>query len=204
MTQDIVIAGPVKPVRFRRGDLTRVYPELPDYLTPPEVHAIIEATRGKPRDCLLFNLLWHTGCRITEILNLTLDMIRPSLSDSPFTDLRIKGKGDKVRIVPIPGFLVAELYQHALRTEIEATKPLFSISRSQAHRLLTKYAAAAGITRPVHCHLFRHGFAVNFLRQTGNIVYLQDLLGHSSIETTRIYVRAALPDVREALGKVEF
>jgi integrase len=197
MTQAIVQVKTFKPARFRRGDLSRAYPELPDYLTLDEAHAIIDAAQAKQRDCLLFSLLWQTGLRISEALSLTSDNIRA-------IDIRVKGKGGKVRVIPIKPQLINQLLRYALDKHIPYGEPFFNITRSQAHRLANKYAVAAGITRKVHCHLFRHGFAVNFLRQTGNIVYLQELLGHSSIETTRIYVRAALPDVREALEKVEF
>jgi len=202
-TTGVTVISNSKPARFHRGDLTRAYPELPDYLTLDDAHAIIEAARvdqreqGSFRDALLFELLWRTGMRISEALSFTLNMVREN-------DIRIKGKGGKIRIIPLDPITITNLYAHAMYNKISVETPLFNISRSQAHRLLNKYAKAAGITRPVHCHLFRHGFAVNFLRQTGNIVYLQDLLGHSSIETTRIYVRAALPDVREAIAKVEF
>jgi len=201
MTTRIIPVPPGGVKRYHRfhprGDLTRAYPELPDYLTPDDAHAIIEAAAPRPRDRLLFNLLWNTGMRISEALSFTLNMVRDN-------DIRIIGKGGKVRVIPVKSQVVTELYAYAMKNHLDYYYPFFNITRSQAHRLLNKYAKAAGITRPVHCHLFRHGFAVNFLRQTGNIVYLQDLLGHNSIETTRIYVRAALPDVREALEKVEF
>lgn len=185
-----------KPSRYSRGELSRAYPELPDYITPGEAHAILEAASAKIRDYLLFALLWNTGARITEALSLSLEHIRDC-------DLRIRGKGDKIRYIPVKPQLINDLLHYALERQLPYNGLFFPISRSQAHRLLQKYALAAGIKKKVHCHLFRHGFAVNFLKQMPNLVYLQELLGHSSIETTRIYVRAALPDVREALKQVE-
>jgi len=197
MTTDIIQVKQTKPVRYRRGDLARAYPELPDYLTLAEAHAIIDAATARPRDHILFNLLWHTGLRISEALSLTSDNIRDC-------DIRVKGKGGRVRVIPVKPQVINELLRYALDNRIAYGERFFNITRSQAHRLLNKYADRAGINRKVHCHLFRHGFATNFLKQTGNIIYVQDLLGHRSIESTRIYVRAALPDVREALEKVEF
>lgn len=196
MTTALVPTKRTPAPRYRRGDLSRAYPELPDYLTPTEAHAILEAAAVKIRDYLLFAVLWYTGARISEALTLTSDSIRDC-------DLRIHGKGGKMRYIPVRPQLINNLLKYALEIQLPYGQPFFAITRSQAHRLLNKYAAQAGINRKVHCHLFRHGFATNFLKQTGNIIYVQQLLGHSSIESSRIYVRAALPDVREAIAKVE-
>lgn len=196
MNTDLVPIKPKPPARYPRGELARAYPELPDFITPDEAHSIMDAAAIKIRDYLLFATLWHTGLRISEALSLSLDSIRGC-------DIRVQGKGGKIRYVPVKPQLINDLLRYSLEIELPHGAPFFSISRSQAHRLLTKYALEAGIERPLHCHLFRHGFAVNFLRQMPNLVYLQELLGHSSIETTRIYVRAALPDVREAIKQVE-
>ena len=187
--------GQLKKAFHSRG-LSHYYPELPDYITYTEAHAILDATVGNIRDYLLFGIMWYAGLRISEALSLTLNDIRDNA-------IRVRGKGDRVRIIPIKPEVLNNLYPYAIEKKIQYQDKLFAISRSQAHRLLNKYARRAGISRPIHCHLLRHGFAVNFLRQVHNIVYLQELLGHSSIETTRIYTRAALPDVRAALEQVE-
>ncbi len=185
---------------YQRLDLATAYPELPDYLTPGEAHAIIEATTNR-RDYLLFRVLWGTGQRISEALSLTLENIRD-------TDIRVKGKGGKVRMIPVKDDLISELLRYAVDLKLDYNQPVFHsnpavfLSRSWAHRLLKKYAGIAGIKRNVNLHLFRHGYAVNFLKQVPNLVYLQQLLGHSSILTTRIYIRSAMPDIREALKEV--
>jgi len=196
MSTEIIIAGK-KPAVYRRG-LAHYYPALPDFITLPEAHAIFEAaSRTSTRDYLLFSLLWHTGLRVSEALSLTLDSIRG-------TDIKVVGKGGKERYIPVEPSLINDLLRYAMETGITYHKRILAITRSHAHRLLNQYAVRAGIDRPLHCHLFRHGFAVNFLKQVPNLVYLQELLGHSSIETTRIYTRAALPDVRHALSQVVF
>ena len=187
--------GQLKKAFHSRG-LSHYYPELPDYITYNEAHAILDAATPNIRDYLLFSILWNTGLRISEALSLTLNDVRDN-------SIRVKGKGGKIRIVPIKDRVLNNLYPYAIEKKIQYQDKLFPISRSHAHRLLNKYARQAGIHRPLHCHLLRHGFAVNFLKQVHNIVYLQELLGHSSIETTRIYTRAALPDVRAALEQVE-
>ncbi len=193
MGANIIPYSPSKPARYRRSMLGRALPDLPDYLTPDEVHAMI--TAAPPDDALLITLLWQSGARISEALGLRPESIRGN-------DLRVLGKGKKERLIPVPVDLINAL----LRRSVERTGPgrLFPITRSAADKLVKRAAARAGITRPVHCHLFRHGYAVNVLRQTGNIAYVQKLLGHADIETTMIYARAAMPDVREALKGVQF
>ena len=195
METTLVPVKKAKIIPYRRG-LAHYYPELPDYISLPEAHAILDATTGNIRNYCLFALMWYGGLRVSEALALTVDNIREN-------DLRVLGKGNKPRIVPIRPQLVNDLLQYAIAFRIPYAQRLFPITRFQAHRLINKYARAAGIHRKVHCHLLRHGYAVNFLKQVPNLVYLQELLGHSSIETTRIYTRAAIPDVRAALENVE-
>jgi len=193
MTTELTITK--KPVPYRRG-LSRYYPELPDYISYPEAHAILDATTGNIRDYLLFAVMWYAGLRVSEALSLTPDSIRGY-------DLRVLGKGNKWREIPVKPQLVNDLLQYAVSFHVDYRSRFFTITRFQAHKLLNKYARKAGIQRKIHCHLLRHGYATNFLKQANNIVYLQELLGHSSIESTRIYIRAALPDVRQALENVE-
>lgn len=195
MTTTAIAVKTAKPTVYRRG-LTHYYPELPDYISFDEAHALLDATTGHIRDYLLLALMWYAGLRVSEALSITLDSLRGN-------DLRVKGKGNKWRIIPLKAGLVNDLLQYGLAYKVGYHDKLFPITRCQAHRIINKYAQKAGLQRRVHCHLLRHGFAINFLKQMPNLVYLQELLGHSSIETTRIYTRAALPDVRQALEKVE-
>lgn len=199
MSTKAITVRNISPVAFPRQykqGLSHYYPELPDFITLDEAHALFDATADHIRDYLLLALMWYGGLRVSEALSFSLDSLRQN-------DLRVKGKGDKWRIIPLKASLVNDLLQYGLAFNVGYHDRLFPIGRCQAHRLINKYAQKAGLQRKVHCHLLRHGFAVNFLKQMPNLVYLQELLGHSSIETTRIYVRAALPDVRLALEKVE-
>jgi len=183
------------PARYRRG-LSHYYPTLPDYITYDEAHELFNAATGNVRDYLLLAVMWYAGLRVSEALSLTPNHIRGS-------DFKVLGKGGKERYIPVKPILINDLLQYALAFNIGYNDQFFTISRCQAHRIINKYAAKAGIYRRLHCHLLRHGYAVNFLKQVPNLVYLQELLGHSSIETTRIYTRAALPDIRQAIEQVE-
>ncbi len=180
---------------YNRG-LAHFYPPLPDYITYDEAHALLGAATGHIRDYLLMAVMWYAGLRVSEALALTPTSIRG-------TDFKVNGKGGKERYVPVKAALTSDLLHYALAFNIDFNGKFFTISRCQAHRIINKYAQKAGIYRRLHCHLLRHGYAVNFLKQVPNLVYLQELLGHSSIETTRIYTRAALPDIREAIDRVE-
>lgn len=194
-TKALTVIKKAKPLIYRRG-ISQYYPDLPDYISFQEAHALFDAATGNIRDYLLMAVMWYAGLRVSEALSLTMDNLRGN-------DIRVKGKGGKWRVIPIKSSLVNDILQYGLAYHIGYHDRLFPITRCQAHRIINKYAEKAGFNRKVHCHLLRHGFAVNFLKQMPNLVYLQELLGHSSIETTRIYTRAALPDVRQALERVE-
>ena len=151
----------------------------------------------RDRDRLLFRLLWETGLRISEALAFTVGKIKEG-------NFFVKRKGGRVLPVVIPPALLNDLFGYAIRLELAYDQLLFPISRQQAWRLLQRYCRLAGLERHVWLHLFRHGFAVNVLKQIPNFVVLQDQLGHKSIETTRRYVRVIMPDVRVVLEKIQF
>lgn len=167
------------------------------------------------RDLTLLTLMYDTGARVQEIIDLTPNSIR--INDTPYT-IRIVGKGRKSRIQPIMKEQVPLLKHYMEENRLlgyeKQTFPLFfnnrreKFTRAGITYLLKKYVAAAKtenkklFPETISCHSLRHSKAMHLLQAGVNIVYIRDFLGHSSIQTTEIYARADSKQKREALEKV--
>lgn len=158
------------------------------YLTPDEVRQLAEAaapTRNGERDGLLIHVLFETGLRISEALQITLRHLerfegRPAL--------RILGKGRKPRLVACPQPLAESLQAYAYRHQLTPTDRVFPINRKRAYQIISEAGKRAGLAKEVYPHLLRHSDAIERLRQTGNPKALQIHLGHASPLMTMRYL----------------
>jgi len=175
---------------------------LPYYLTPEEAHALIDATENE-RDHLFLKLLWETGVRVSEAIGLRL-------GDVSREGVRVLGKGSVERVVFVQEGLVAAILFYAQRVGLNRDDHLFRsrkgghITKQRADQIVKKAARRAHVERNVHAHLFRHGYAINFLNCAGRLDALQEQLGHRDINTTRIYLRLTDGDIKREVGKVKF
>ena len=175
---------------------------LPYYLTPEEAHQIIDAA-GIDRDRLLLRVLWETGVRISEAISLRL-------ADIGRDGIRVLGKGNVERVVYVQDSLLTAILFYAQEQAAERNDYLFPsrkgghITKQRADQILKRAAHRAGLQRTVHAHLFRHGYAVNFLNCSGRLDALQEQLGHRDINTTRIYLRLTDEDVKREVSKIQF
>ena len=176
---------------------------LPYYLTPEEAHQLIDAAKNE-RDHMLLRMLWETGVRISEA-------IRIKLGDVSRDGVRVLGKGNVERVVFVQDGLVAAILFYAQEHLLERDDYLFPsrkgeshITKQRADQIIRKVAQRADIQRNVHAHLFRHGYAINFLNCGGRLDALQEQLGHRDINTTRIYLRLTDEDVKREVSKVQF
>ena len=169
-------------VPFQREIVELDQQDIPfDYLRPHEARQIIEATTND-RDHLLLNVMWQTGARISEILTL-----RPcDVDDNGITIVTLKKRlcrkrrtksgswmnlpkpilkeKQAKRVIPIQQALLTEFMTYAYKHQIKPDGKFFNISRVRAFQIVSDAAEKAGITyKGVHPHLFRHGFAVNYL-----------------------------------------
>jgi integrase/recombinase XerD len=191
-----------------RLDAPKLGRPLPKTLTEAEVDALLTAPptddpRGQ-RDRTMLEVLYATGLRVTELVTLTPQSV--SLVQGV---VRVVGKGDKERLVPLGEEAVAWLdrYLAAARPDILQGRVcgyLFPTSRSccmtrQAFWLLIKrYALEAGISKTLSPHTLRHAFATHLLNHGADLRVVQMLLGHSDLSTTQIYTHVA----RERLKQV--
>jgi integrase/recombinase XerD len=154
------------------------------------------------RDLALLSLMYDTGARVQEIIDLTPATIR---LETPCT-IRITGKGKKKRIVPMldkqVDLLKGYLKENRLLNPEANNHPLFfnsrkeKLTRAGVTYILKKYAAQANAIKPeqvpdkLSCHSLRHSKAMHLLQAGVNLVYIRDLLGHTSVQTTEIYAKA--------------
>ena len=175
---------------------------LPYYLTPDEAHKLIDAADNE-RDRLLLRTLWETGLRISEA-------IRIRLKDVAREGVRVLGKGNVERVIFVQDGLVSAILFHAQERGLNREGYLFTsrrgghITKQRADQIIKRAANKARLHRNVHAHLFRHGYAINFLNCSGRLDALQEQHGHRDINTTRIYLRLSSEDLKREVGKIQF
>jgi integrase/recombinase XerC len=142
------------------------------------------------RDAAVLTLLYGCGLRISEALDLMPDDIRPGA-----TSLRITGKGNKTRIVPLLAVVITavEHYRKLCPYQLDPTLPLFRGARGgKLHagliqRGMQKLRSAFNLPDSATPHALRHSFATHLLAGGGDLRTIQELLGHASLSTTQVY-----------------
>jgi len=179
--------------------------DLPSYLTPDEIQAMLETCKDNRRNHAFLNILWQTGARVSEALKVTRnDIDSYGLTIKILTEKQRNKRSKPVfRIIPISPELSNELASYILHYNI--TDRLFAFSRQRAWQIIRQTAERAGLSsKNIHPHVFRHSFAIHCLRSGMPLPVLQKVLGHSSILVTMIYLRVVQPDIQEFMRKVQF
>ena len=177
---------------------------LPEYLEAHEVDAVIRAAPNS-RAALLFLVQWRAGLRVSEALALE---VRDLSLDSALPTIHVRrGKGAKPRIVPVHPELHSALVSSLQFGNIAQGDQLFKASRSTADRWIraakgkAEEARAIPAGRRISSHTLRHSYARHLLVNGIPINYLSRWLGHSSIQTTLIYLEL-VPDPTGSLAAV--
>lgn len=195
---------------------TRQVRRLPKALTVSEIVSMIEAAyrEGEPvtiRDRALLELLYGSGARVSEVVNLDLSDIHQVATEGvEVQTIKLRGKGGKDRIVPLGSFANAALLDYLTRVRPDlarnsskTTSAVFlnqrgtRLSRQSAWQFVLNASKAAGITGKVSPHVFRHSYATHLLDGGADIRVVQELLGHASVTTTQIYTLITIDKVRE-------
>jgi integrase/recombinase XerD len=179
---------------------------VPKTLSEAQVEALLAAPQGEGavalRDRAMLELLYATGLRVSELVG--LPSVGLNLRDGL---VRVRGKGDKERLVPL-GEVACEALRRYLdgpRAELLAGKTsqlLFVSSRGLPMRrevfwrLVKRYAGLAGVTSPLSPHTLRHAFATHLLNHGADLRSVQLLLGHADLSTTQIYTHVARERLR--------
>jgi len=191
-------------------------PPVVGYLAPDAVAAILQqpdlTTRTGRRDAVLLRLLYDTGARVQELIELSPRAVR---LESP-AHVQLTGKGRTRRMVPLMlstvALLRAYMQEQGLCRPEQLDTPLFAnrvggrFSRSGIRYLLAKYTLRACVTLPdaqqhISPHIFRHTKAMHLLQAGTPLVIIRDILGHADVRSIEIYARADLEMQRRALAK---
>ncbi|AKP47665.1 MULTISPECIES: site-specific tyrosine recombinase XerD [Bacillus] len=185
---------------------------LPKVLTLSEVEALLEAPdRSKPsglRDAAMLELLYATGIRVSELVNLNLDDLHLTMGF-----LRCIGKGNKERIIPVGKTALHVLDQYLqygrpnMQSKKYRTDALFlnhhgnRLTRQGFWKILKGLAKKANIEKELTPHTLRHSFATHLLENGADLRAVQEMLGHADISTTQIYTHVTKTRLREVYSK---
>lgn len=184
---------------------------LPKALTIEQVERLLAATDGdeldRVRDKALLELLYATGARVSEAVNLNVDDL---IGDEGTAEVvRLFGKGNKQRIVPVGSYARAALDAYLVRVRPvlsargRSTPALFlglrgaRLSRQSAWLVIRAAGERAGLRLELSPHSMRHSFATHLLQGGADVRVVQELLGHASVATTQIYTRVTADALRD-------
>ncbi len=190
---------------------------IPVFLTVDEVFQLLETPDERDslmyRDRAILELLYSTGMRVAELVSRDIEDL-----DFDSEMLRVRGKGNKERLVPVgrpaieaiskwqterQGLIIARLRRH---NEAE-TEALFlnarggRLSTRSVERLVLKYAGRCGMQSQVTPHALRHSFATHLLEMGADLRSVQELLGHASLSTTQRYTHLTIDHLTEVYDK---
>lgn len=184
----------------------KIWGLIPDVLSRDEMEKMLilpDTTSIKgARDKAILEVLYACGLRVSELCGLTL-------KDVGDTFLKVKGKGSKERLVPIGQQAIAAIdhYLSFRHGEAEEKKHFLflgnkgkALHRITVWKLIKNYTRAAGITKTIYPHTFRHTFATHLLDNGADLRIIQELLGHASINSTDRYTHISCRHLHEAFN----
>ncbi len=190
-------------------DSPRLWKLLPEYLTEQEITRLLKvhANNRAPlsrRNQAILELLYATGVRVSELVNLQLDQVRFDLDI-----VHVTGKGRKSRIVP-----VGKLAQKAVTVYLNHARPQLlkrgpqavvfvsrnglPLTRGRIWKMLQETAVQGGIHKKLYPHMLRHSFASHLLANGADLRVIQEMLGHADISTTQIYTHISQNQITAA------
>src|SRR4030066_161133 len=192
-------------------DTPKLPRHLPKRLTEQDVEQLLNAPDVQTplglRDRTMFEVLYATGLRVSELVTLRITQVSQDMGV-----VRVVGKGSKERLVPLGEEAIAWIRQYLKEARPEllggrAADDLFVTARGSAMtrqmfwHLLRRYAAQAGLKKSISPHTLRHAFATHLLNHGADLRVVQLLLGHSDISTTQIYTHVARERLKQLHAK---
>ncbi len=173
--------------------------KLPHFLSVDETLAVLHTFDSKHqvplKEKVLFLLLYGGGLRISEACNLRWDSVQ-----LPQKTLRVKGKGNKERVVALPSLTVQALQkwkkESGFNDYVFGEEPL--VQRT-AYEMVRQSGQRAGLLKPLHPHALRHSFATHLLSSGANLRTLQEMLGHESLQATEKYTHLGIDQLARTM-----
>jgi site-specific recombinase XerD len=185
--------------------------KLPNFLSPEEIDRCLASVKGsvsEKRDMAIIELLFSTGIRVSELISVDIGDI-----DEAREEIRVVGKRDKERIVILGkhAVLAVKEYTQAYRhLHIKGSKERALFINSKGGRLTVRSVQrlfqqiSSLIGKEVTPHTLRHSFATTLLDNGADLRTVQELLGHSSLQTTQLYTHVTVKKLQELIDKVRF
>jgi integrase/recombinase XerC len=202
--KDIVAQNPAKLVRTPKKEK-----HLPVFLSVDEVFNLVnvkdpEQSPLRLRDRAILELLYSSGLRVSELAGTTLADL--SMGEAI---IRVRGKGNKERIVPVGSKALSALGDYLdIREKLKpASDRIFLNSRGggittrSLARIIKKYGLVSGISKNVSPHVLRHSFATHLLAGGADLRAIQEMLGHASLSTTQRYTHLSVERIMEVYDK---
>jgi len=202
----------IKTLAVEKIELGKPSERQIDFLEIEEIERIFEAASGEDlksrRDRAILELLFSSGLRVSELVNLNRDQI--NLKTGEFS---VRGKGSKIRVVFVSDRAKVALERY-LKERTDVDPALFvrvgvrhlekknktddlRITPRTVQRIVKYYATKAGIVKDVHPHTLRHSFATDLIQNGADIRSVQEMLGHASVTTTQIYTHVTNKQLKE-------
>jgi integrase/recombinase XerC len=206
LAENLIPANPAARLRTPKAKQ-----RLPEVMSAEKTNNMLDAVeRGeglerpsRERDIAFLELLYGCGIRVGELVGINLEDI-----DLRGGWLRVRGKGNKERQVPVAGRAVASVERYlALRSARPEERALFLNSRGarlsdrQVRRLVKLYALMITGDSTVHPHSFRHAYATHLLADGADLRAIQELLGHARLSTTQKYTQVSLRDLQRVYDR---
>ncbi|MDY0904903.1 site-specific tyrosine recombinase XerD [Pedobacter sp. CFBP9032] len=205
LLEDIVVNNPMALI-----DAPKLSRKLPDTLNIYEINQLIDAIdASKPegmRNKAILEVLYGCGLRVTELTELRISSLFPQIEF-----IKVIGKGNKERLVPIGGVALKllDLYMTQVRVHMNIKKGnedfIFlnrfgaKLSRISIFNLIKSLAIATGIKKTISPHTLRHSFATHLIEGGADLRAVQEMLGHASITTTEIYTHIDRDYLRDVI-----
>jgi len=200
--QSVLTANPVAGIPSPKLDR-----RIPKFLTQKEVQALLTlpdaSTYEGLRDLVILELFYATGVRVSELVTLKIKNISRRQGH-----IRVLGKRNKERIIPLVGSVQEHLKQYLeLREKKEGTPPEYvdfvfvkdnkePFTRQQIARIVQSYIRKIADRDKAHPHALRHSFATHLLDEGADLMAVKELLGHSSLSTTQIYTHVSIEHLK--------
>ena len=198
--KELIVEAPTEKV-----SLPKAGRRLPKLVHDDEAIQLLKACGSNLKDRAIIVLLYGAGLRVSEVVELDCSQISLNAAQ-----LRVVGKGDKERIVPVSDFIVEVLKDYIQDSEVGQghNDALFPgrgrnkrITRQTIFLRLRRLALAAGLPADISPHKLRHGFATDMVRGGADLRAVQTLLGHAHLKTTEIYTQVDERHIKEVYNK---